>query len=126
MRLYKALLLLGVTRNQFVGDTGTWVRIPPRPPMRFTPLKDRRKFLRSFILSVMRIAGDNMSRTLYNATVIPEIIKLIAEKYNLSERDAMDAFYKSDTVRALNDPETGLYGQSALFIFSQYVMEKER
>lgn len=67
-----------------------------------------------------------MSKALYNATIIPEIIKLIVEKYKLSEQEAMDAFYKSETARALNDPETGLYGQSALFIFSQYVMEKEQ
>lgn len=74
----------------------------------------------------MKIAGDFMSKALYNATIIPEIIKLIVEKYNLSEQEAMDAFYKSETAKALNDPETGLYGQSALFIFSQYVMEKEQ
>lgn len=67
-----------------------------------------------------------MSKALYNATVIPEIIKLIAEKYSLPEQRALDDFYKSDTAKALNDPETGLYGQSALFIFSQYVMEKEQ
>lgn len=65
-----------------------------------------------------------MSKALYNATIIPEIVKLISDKYNISEQDAMDVFYKSDTAKALNDPETGLYGQSALFIFSQFVMEK--
>ena len=72
----------------------------------------------------MRIAGDFMSKALYNATIIHEIVKLISDKYNISEQDAMDVFYKSDTAKALNDPETGLYGQSALFIFSQFVMEK--
>ena len=66
-----------------------------------------------------------MSKALYNATVIPEIIKLIVDNYNLSEQEAMDAFYKSETAKALNDPETGLYGQSALFIFSQYVMDEK-
>ena len=65
-----------------------------------------------------------MSKALYNATIIPEIVKLISDKYDLSEQEAMDAFYKSNTAKALNDPETGLYGQSALFIFSQFVMEK--
>ena len=49
---------------------------------------------------------------------------MISNKYNMSEQDAMDVFYKSDTAKALNDLETGLYGQSALFIFSQFVMEK--
>lgn len=72
----------------------------------------------------MRIAGDFMSKALYNATIIPEIVRLISEKYNLSEREALDAFYSSETAKALNDLETGLYGQSALFIFSQFVEEK--
>ena len=67
-----------------------------------------------------------MSKALYNATIIPEIVKLISDKYKLSEQEALDAFYKSDTAKALNDPDTGLYGQSALFIFSQFVMENNK
>ncbi|MBQ3266195.1 MAG: hypothetical protein IJH07_10510 [Ruminococcus sp.] len=65
-----------------------------------------------------------MSRALYNATVVPEVIELISEKYGLNEEEAMRAFYKSNTAAALNDAETGLYGQSAQFIFSLYVLEK--
>lgn len=65
-----------------------------------------------------------MSKALYNATIIPEIVRLIEEKYNLSEQEALDAFYGSETAKALNDPETGLYGQSALFIFSLFNEEK--
>ena len=65
-----------------------------------------------------------MSRALYNATVVPEIIKLISEKYNISEDEAMRAFYTSDTAAALNDESTGLYGQSAHFIFSLFIQEK--
>ena len=66
----------------------------------------------------MKIVGDYVSRALYNATVIPEIIKLIAQQYHISEDQAIHDFYKSETAKALNDPETGLYGQSALYIFS--------
>ncbi len=66
-----------------------------------------------------------MSKALYNATVIPEVIKLIAKKYEINEEQALHAFYKSETAKALNDPETGLYGQSALFIFSQYIDEQD-
>ena len=62
---------------------------------------------------------------MYNATIIPEIVKLISEKYGITEQKALDDFYKSDTAKALNDSETGLYGQSALFIFSQYVMDEK-
>lgn len=65
-----------------------------------------------------------MSKALYNATIIPEIVRLIAEKYNLSEQEALDDFYGSETAKALNDLETGLYGQSALFIFSLFNEEK--
>lgn len=67
-----------------------------------------------------------MSRTLYNATVIPEIVMLIAKDSGLSEDEAFGAFYRSQTAEALNDPETGLYGQSALFIFSLYKEEKSK
>lgn len=67
-----------------------------------------------------------MPKALYNATIIPEIVRLISEKYNLSEQEALDAFYGSETEKALNDLETGLYGQSALFIFSQYLEKKCR
>ena len=32
MRTGIEVVITGLTRNQFVGNTGTWVRIPPRPP----------------------------------------------------------------------------------------------
>ena len=66
-----------------------------------------------------------MSRALYNAVVIPEVVELIAQRYRIPVEEALDRFYTSETASALNDPETGLYGQSALFLFSQYLAEKE-
>lgn len=71
----------------------------------------------------MRNAGDYMPHHLYNSTVIPEIIELISKYYNIDEKTAMDNFYKSKTLKALNDTETGLYGQSSLYIFSIYQNE---
>ncbi len=73
----------------------------------------------------MKIAGDFMSKALYNATIIPGIVQMIEEEYKLTEPEALDAFYRSITAQALNDPETGLYGQSALFIFSIFKEEVE-
>ena len=64
-----------------------------------------------------------MGRTLFNATIVPEIVKLIAKEYSLTENEALDRWYTSLTAKLLNDPECGLYGQSALFIFSQYLDE---
>ena len=57
--------------------------------------------------------------------IIPEIAKLIAERFGISESEALDRFYKSATSQNLADEENGLYGQSALFIFGQYLEEME-
>jgi hypothetical protein len=60
---------------------------------------------------------------LIRATIIPEVIKLIAKHFGISEDEAMSRFYKSVTAQNLADEENGLYGQSALFIFSMYLEE---
>jgi hypothetical protein len=62
-----------------------------------------------------------MAHSLIKATIIPEIIKLIAEKYAMPEEKALDMFYTSDIAASLDDEETGLYGQSPLYIFSLFV-----
>jgi len=62
---------------------------------------------------------------LIRATIIPEIVKLIAKRFEISEDEALDRFYKSATARNLADEENGLYGQSALFIFGQFLEETE-
>lgn len=55
--------------------------------------------------------------------IIPEVAKLIAERFGIPESEALDRFYKSATAQNLADEENGLYGQSALFIFGQYLEE---
>ena len=60
---------------------------------------------------------------LIRATIIPEVVKLIATKFDISEEKALADFYKSATAQNLADEENGLYGQSALFIFGQYLEE---
>lgn len=57
------------------------------------------------------------------ATLLSEIIKLIQEKYNWTEEQAMDAFYSSSTGENFSDDDTGLYGQSALYIFGIFEQE---
>lgn len=59
------------------------------------------------------------------ATLLPEIIRLITEKYHWSETEAMDRFYRSSTGANFSDDDTGLYGQSALYIFGLFVEETE-
>jgi hypothetical protein len=61
-----------------------------------------------------------MAHGLIKAMIIPEIVHLIAEKYSASEEKALDMFYTSATAVSLDDDETGLYGQSPLYIFSVF------
>jgi predicted nucleotidyltransferase len=61
-----------------------------------------------------------MPHGLIKATIIPEIILLITEQYLVSEEKALDMFYTSATAASLADDETGLYGQSPLYIFSLF------
>ena len=68
-----------------------------------------------------------MAHATVRATLIPEIIRLITEKYHLSEEEALDKFYTSAAGASFADDETGLYGQSALFVFGLFDKEmKER
>jgi hypothetical protein len=64
-----------------------------------------------------------MPHTTVRATNIPEIVKLISGKYKISEEEAIDKFYTSATGASYADDETGLYGQSALYVFGLYVEE---
>lgn len=64
-----------------------------------------------------------MSHATIRATLIPEIIRLIADKYNIPEKEALDRFYTSETGASFSDDETGLYGQSALYIFGLFTEE---
>lgn len=64
-----------------------------------------------------------MNHATTRATILPEIIKMISEKYNISEMNALDKFYTSATGASFADDETGLYGQSALYIFGLFCEE---
>ena len=57
------------------------------------------------------------------ATLIPTIIDHIIKEYGWSEEEALDRFYESATGANFHDDETGLYGQSALFIFGEFMDE---
>lgn len=62
---------------------------------------------------------------LIRATIIPEVVRLIAVRFGISEEDALARFYKSATAQNLADEDNGLYGQSALVIFGQCLEEQE-
>ena len=59
------------------------------------------------------------------AAILPEIIAKIMDKYSVDENTALDMFYRSATGESYADDETGLYGQSANFVFGLFVEEKQ-
>lgn len=61
------------------------------------------------------------------ALLIPEIVRLIAERHDWPEDEALDRFYNSATGANFADDETGLYGQSPWHIYGLFAEElKER
>ena len=67
-----------------------------------------------------------MEHVLSKTILISQTTELIAKKYKLSIDEARNKFYESDVVRMLDDDETGLYGESALFLLSLYESEQSR
>ena len=47
-----------------------------------------------------------------------ELIEMLMEEYNWDMQKAFDQLYSSETYSKLNDPECGLYYESAVYIFS--------
>ena len=61
-----------------------------------------------------------MGHTIAKTILITGTIELIAKKYGLSLEEARKRLYDSEIVDLLDDDETGLYGESALYLFSLY------
>ncbi len=66
-----------------------------------------------------------MNHYLIRATIIPQIVKLIAEHEKIGESRALEKFYTSATSKNLADDATGLYGQSILYIYNLYLDEQQ-
>jgi hypothetical protein len=58
------------------------------------------------------------------AATLPTIIKLIKDKYCVGEDEALKMFYESHIGACFADDESGLYGQSALYVFSLFQQEQ--
>ena len=55
---------------------------------------------------------------------MPTIIKLITDQYSVSDDEAIKMFYESHIGACYADDESGLYGQSGLFVFSLFQEEQ--
>ena len=64
-----------------------------------------------------------MAHSTIRATILPEIIKLICTNKNVTEREALDMFYSSATGASFSDDDSGLFGQSPLYIYGLFTQE---
>ena len=61
-----------------------------------------------------------MGHVLAKTILTSQTIELIAKKYKVSIDEARKRFYESVVCDLLDDDETGLYGESALYLLSLY------
>ncbi len=61
-----------------------------------------------------------MGHALVKGLTIPKVVQMIAEEKNIDELTALELFYTSPIGSAYSDDETGLYAQSALYIYSLF------
>jgi len=64
-----------------------------------------------------------MSHGTIRAATLKTIITLIMERFACGENEALKKFYESHTGLCYADDSTGLYGQSAVYIFSLFCDE---
>ena len=57
---------------------------------------------------------------------VQEIIAFIVEDNKIEYDEALDLFYKSQTFEKLSDCETGLYRESAAYIYELFKTEQKR
>lgn len=67
-----------------------------------------------------------MEHKLAKILLITEVTELIAAHYRLQISDARDRLYDSDIINFIDDDETGLYGESPLYIFSLFEQEQKQ
>ena len=61
-----------------------------------------------------------MNHALSKTILISKVIELIAQNERIPLKEARDLFYCSDLVSLIEDDETGLYGQSPLYVYSLF------
>ena len=66
-----------------------------------------------------------MSHATVRATILPEIVKMIREEQSVTDSVALDMFYTTATGASFSDDDTGLYGQSPLYIFGLFREEMQ-
>lgn len=67
-----------------------------------------------------------MKHTLIKTIIINRVVEMISKTYKITLDEARDMFYRSKTSDLLDDDETGLYGESPLYVFSVFQQLNEK
>ena len=67
-----------------------------------------------------------MGHTLAKSIIITRVIEMIASNQHIRLEEARDLFFKSNTIKLLEDDETGLYGDSPLYVYSLFEEEAKK
>lgn len=67
-----------------------------------------------------------MEHALSKTIIITRVIEMIADKYKISIDEARDKLYNSELIDFIDDDETGLYGESPLYVFSLFEKEMKK
>ena len=67
-----------------------------------------------------------MEHVLAKTILISKVVELIADKYKISVEEARNEFYLSEVAALIDDDETGLYGDSPLYVLSLFEKYKAK
>jgi len=122
-------LVIGSIADDRVGETVSYVlqgimrREDALERLRFEKINNQYAFCTPKSLETLRFHSarvvqerPNITHSTIRVVIIPEIVQKIASALNISEDEALKAFYTSEIGRLLADEETGLFGQSVNFI----------
>lgn len=68
---------------------------------------------------------DEKLSTILRVAIVPQVIEMLVKEFGLSELEATDAFYNSQTYKFLSNEETKMWHFSPLTIFNILKEEKE-
>lgn len=68
---------------------------------------------------------DEKFNSILSIAIIPQTISIIAEKENIDETEALNAFYHSKVYSLLAQEETKMWHYSPLTIYNMWKHEKE-
>lgn len=67
-----------------------------------------------------------MNHDLAKSIIIRMVIEMIADEYKMPISEARDKLYNSELIDYIDDDETGLYGESPLYVFSLFEKEMKK